>query len=257
MEENNNEQGLSLLDIFNIIKRRIIGIIISVVVLMIAGLGYAILTDKTTYHATTSVYVIYDNGKADASTDSINYGRLASKTFAEALKDDKMWKLIYNKANENLQKSEDTNKFEVPSYIEIGKSISASYDSDLQSLRFSFTYSSSDNSLIIPMTNAVIDVLEDLTHKEADEYKNAFNCFNLSILGDTVEDDIYATSKSKIKTTLIFAMIGLVVGFGYAFIAELLSQTLRSKEQLEDICDIKVIGTIPNVNAVKKKEGDK
>ena len=168
-----------------------------------------------------------------------------------------MWKLIYTKANEKLQKSEDTNKFEVPSYIEIGKSISASYDSDLQSLRFSFTYSSSDKSLIIPMTNAVIDVLEDLTHKEADEYKNAFNCFNLSILGDTVEDDIYATSKSKIKTTLIFAMIGLVVGFGYAFIAELLSQTLRSKEQLEDICDIKVIGTIPNVNAVKKKEGDK
>ncbi len=257
MEENKNEQGLSLLDILNIIKRRIIGIIISIVVLMLAGLGYAILTDRTTYHATTSVYVIYDNGKADTSTDSINYGRLASKTIAEALNDDKMWRLIYNKANDNLKNNEDANSFVVPSYTEIGKSLSASYDSNLQSLRFSFTYSSTDKNLIIPMTNAVIGVLKDLTQKGSDEYKDAFNCFNISILGDTIEDDIYETSSSKIKTTLIFAVVGLVVGFIYAFIAELLSQTLRSKEQLEDICDIKVIGIIPNINSVKKMEGEK
>ncbi len=258
MEEKNNESGLSIMDILNMLKRKIVLIVVFVLVFLFIGLGYGLLTDKTTYHATSNIYVIYDNGSTNVSTDSINYGRLAPKTFSEALNsDDKFWKLIEEEANKNNLELAEDQRITVPTYVDIGKSIKATYDTDLQSLQFSFTYSSRDKDLIVPMTKAVISVLNDITSREEGEDKTTFNCFTIQILGDTEEKDIYETSKSKVKIAILFSAIGLLVGVCSAFCIELFSQTLRSKEQFEDICDIKVIGIVPSVQSIKKTEDKK
>ena len=240
MEEEIQESGLTLLDVLRMLKRRLIGILICTFVGILAGIGYLALFSSTTYHASSSIYVFY-NG-SNASTSDGNYGRLAPKTFCDALNVN-IWKLIKDKAEENNLTAE--SPIQVPTYSQIGNSIKATYDSNLQSLQFKVRYSSEDRSLVVPMLNATLDVLEDLTQAGEDGEKNVFNSFTISTLDQVSDYSVYATSTSKSKVLLVATALGIVVGLAYALIAELTSQNINNKKDLEEVSQLNIIGTIP------------
>lgn len=242
MEEEIQESGLTLLDVLRMLKRRLIGILICTFVGILAGIGYLALFSSTTYNASSSIYVFY-NG-SNASTSDVNYGRLAPKTFCDALNGDvNIWKLIKDKAEENNLTAE--SPIQVPTYSQIGNSIKATYDSNLQSLQFKVRYSSEDRSLVVPMLNATLDVLEDLTQAGEDGEKNVFNSFTISTLDQVSDYSVYATSTSKSKVLLVATALGIVVGLAYALIAELTSQNINNKKDLEEVSQLNIIGTIP------------
>lgn len=253
MEEEIQENGLTLLDIFRMLKRRLIGILICTFVGILAGIGYLALFSSTTYSASSSIYVFY-NGSTSSTAD-VNYGRLAPKTFCDALNGDvNIWNLIKQKAEENNLTSE--NPIIVPSYGRIGNSIKATYDSNLQSLQFKVRYSSEDRSLVVPMLNATLSVLEDLTETEEGGEKNVFNSFTISILDQVSDYSVYSTSTSKSKVLLVATAMGIVVGLAYALIAELTSQNINSKKDLEEVSQLNIIGTIPYY-AENSSEGER
>lgn len=259
MEEIREEQGLTLGDIFHTLRKHIVGIIVFIVAFVCVGVGYAMFLNPVSYKASTNVYVLYDGGSNDSS-QAVNYGRLGPKTFSEAINSDsKIWMKIENKAianNELLPADEQVN---IPDYKVIGAGLNASYDSDLESLKFSFSFTSAKAELVAPIMNATIDVLEDITSKSsiAGVEKDAFNYFKLSILGDVGEDDIAKVSTSKKVIVIVAALAGVLIGVCYSFIYELVDQRISSKKTIEELCDLKIIGLIPELSEAQKNKGGK
>ena len=243
MKKEVQEDEINLSDIIRIFKRKALGIIICTFIGILAGIGYLALFSSTTYHASVSIYVFY-NG-SNSSTSDVNYGRLAPKTFCEALNGDaNIWMQIKEKAENNNLDAE--TPIDVPSYSQIGHSITATYDTELQSLQFKVYYSSADRSLVVPMLNATLNVLEDLTEIGEDEEKNVFNSFTISVLDQVDDYSVYATSTSKSKVLLVATALGIIAGLAYALIAELTSQKINSEEDLEYVSQLKTIGRIPD-----------
>lgn len=259
MEEIREEQGLSIADIFHMIKKHIVGIIVAIVVCTGLGMGYALFLNPISYKASTNVYVLYDGGSNDSS-QAVNYGRLGPKTFSEAINSDsKIWMKIENKAIANNELLPADEQVEIPSYKVIGAGLNASYDADLESLKFSFSFTSAKAELVAPIMNATIDVLEDITSKSsiAGVEKDAFNYFKLSILGDVSEKDIATVATSKSKIVILAAAVGVVLGACYTLIYELVDQRISSKKTIEELCDLKIIGLIPELSEAQRNKGGK
>lgn len=261
MEEIKEEKGLSLADLFHIIRKHLFAIIVSIVLCTGLGMGYAIFLNPVSYQATSNVYVLYSgSNSSSSSSEAINYGRLGPKTFTDALNSDsKIWLKIEQKAIANNELLPEDERVEIPSYNVIGKGLSASYDSDLTSLLFSFKFTSSNKEIVAPIMNATLDVLQDITNKSnvVGLEKDAFNYFTISFLGNIVEDDITETSTSKKKLVIFAFAIGVVLGAAYTLIYELVDQRITSRNTIEEICDLKIIGLIPELSDPRSKGGKK
>ena len=57
------------------------------------------------------------------------------------------------------------------------------------------------------------------------------------------------------KILLLAGIVGVVLGIGYAFIYELVDQKVTSKKTVEEICDLKIVGLIPDLAEFNKKGG--
>ena len=254
MEEIKEERGLSIAELFNMVKKHIIGIIVSFIVCCGVGLGYSMFLKPVSYTASTNVYVLYDNGNPNLSTEAINYGRLGPKTFATALENDvNIWKKIADKVAANNEFAE--NKLErLPSYAAIGRGLNASYDEELQSLIFNFSYTSSDPYMVAPVMNATLDVLSDITNHTNE--KDAFSFFNLSYLGRiNTEQDVRVVSTSTTKILLLAGIAGISIGIIYAILVEKLDKKVGNKKIVEELCDLKIVGLIPDLAEFENKGG--
>ena len=207
MEQNKEERGLSILDIFHAVKRHIIGIFVIIFVCCGLGAGYVKFINPESYKSSTHVYVSYTGENDNASgTEGLNYGRLAPKTFVDALnKDDNIWVLIEEKAEEIIKVDDafegtirEENFFEKTfTYKTIGKGLEASCSDDLNSYIFTFSYTHEDISIVPAVMNATIETLYQITDKSSnDERFELFRYFTVSHLG---EGDFDTSDCVKIK----------------------------------------------------------
>lgn len=240
------EKGISFFDILVFIKKHLIFIIATFVIFCVSGLSYSIITDKDSYYSNINFYVTY-NGESDSSNiNSINYGRLAAKTFAEAINSDSnLWKRIEVKANSDIYAAYG-DSVKAPTYTQIGSSISAKYDESLESMIFSVKYTSSDKRIVAPLLNATIDVLKELTTVDNSE-ENVFKYYKVGTFGYVNEEDVY-NNPSKVKNiTIISALCGLFIGIAGSIIYECSSHKIRNIDDIERVCDIRIIGQVPDL----------
>ncbi len=254
MEDNSKEQGISLSDILFIIKKRLIGIIVIVLLFVGFGVVYSFAFNKTAFQADSCLYVLYKDNTNDTTgpnISDINYGRLAPKTLTDSLLNDpNVWKKIEKVATEANNKLPEEERIEVPDYLKIGKSIGASYDDKLESLMFIITYRGATQKEVLLMINACCEGLIGISEDSRDLNGKAtgpLGYFLISRAGgyEVSLDEVYVVSQSKKTIILIAGCLGVVVGIAYAFIRELTNQRIASRAALEDLTDIKVIGVIP------------
>ncbi len=250
MEDNSKEQGISLSDILFIIKKRLIGIIVIVLLFVGFGVVYSFAFNKTAFQADSCLYVLYkDNANnTGAEISDINYGRLAPKTLTDSLLNDpNVWKKIEKIANEDNDKLPEEERIEVPNYLKIGKSVGASYDDKLESLMFTVTYRGATQKEVLLMINACCKGLIGISEDSRNDgvATGPLGYFLISRVDDVLIDEVYVVSQSKKTIILIAGCLGVVVGVAYAFIRELTNQRIASRAVLEDLTDIKVIGVIP------------
>ncbi len=279
MEQTKEEKGLSLIDVFHAIKRHIIAILLIVIFCGCTGVVYAKCFNPISYQLTTNVYATYTGTQSGSSSvsgsESLNYGRLAPKTFVDALNNDNnIWRKIEEKAEliikENdemsgIVRSEDFFTDEFTSKT-IGKGLTASCDSDLNSFIFSITYVDSDKTLVAPVIDATLSVLTEITNKSnTDSRYDLFKLFTISYLRETSSieggaivsnDDITTTKKrSTKKLTVVALAIGVVLAAGYVLAFELVDQKITSRKTIEENCDLKIIGLIPDLGEAQNKGG--
>lgn len=268
MEKNTEEKGLSILDLFHAIKKHIIAIV--AIVLVCSGLGaiYVKFFNPVSYQATTIVYASYTGETGNASgTEGLNYGRLAPKTFSDALNKDKnIWILIENRAEEIIKSNDEFNEYERSetfyksfTYKTVGSGLVASYDDkDTNTFYFKLSFKHSDRSIIAPVIEATIDVLYDITDKANDnENLELFKYFAVSHLGEgKINNSEIGTVKTSSKKLLVLAGgVGLVLAACYVLLYELLDQKITSRKTIEELCDLKIVGLIPDLIEAQNRGG--
>lgn len=255
-EENIENGGLSLKDIFLMLRAHLIGIIVCFIVGAGCGLGVG-YNVPTKYQASEKVYVL-DSSSGDVSTEVVNGLRLV-ETFSDFVTDSAV--LIETVNRINKLSFEDENKqlkleniIKNISYTEISKNLSFS-STDKTTLCVTVYYTHTDlftSKVIIENVIEAAKYVADNT-QSLNIFKNRIQT-TFSDLGNGERADVKIVSKGKAFYTVIFALIGLIVGIAYALLRELFDNTIKDKSDLENRYNVKVIGTIPEFVEENKHE---
>ena len=228
--ETSNE--ISLVDLFKILRSNLLLIIISTLLIGTIAALYAFLVANPKYksNAYVMVQVQIESGSGE-SFDLVNAQRLLS-TAADLIS--------------------------MPVVLE---KVIADLDLDItaKQLSESLDVTSSTTSYFINVSYISEDAL--LAQAVVDEVINeaiAFADGNVAILKDNIirtsnaKEGVY-DSPNRVLYTIIGLLLGGILGVGIAFIKELMDNTFKTKEQLEQTFGIQVLGVIPEFEVKEKR----
>lgn len=251
-EENTEQEGLSLVDIFRMLYAHWIAIVVTTVIGAAIGFGIGSVS-KPQYQASMKVYIqnINDGStSSDEGNEIINSLRIIN-TFIDYLTDSQVAKEAVSKMEtENLLKSE-------ISYRQVMNGLSASTSKD-NTLCVTVYYTHTDSvSAKIILENVILSA-----QKIAASPNSSLTMFKDRITTAASADEmgkgeiaeVSKVSKGKKFYTVIGAVVGLVIGIVYALLRELLDNTIKSKSFIEEKHGIRVIGSVPAFTEDMKNE---
>lgn len=241
IQENvNEEKGISLNEIMQLLWRNIILIAIITVIATACGVGYA-MRIKPTYTATRSLIVkAYNEDSSSSSSNSYNDITVATKelpTIAEFFKKP----AVLKSALEKYGTGGNGGKI-------LSNNLSVSYDTTTRFLTVSYT--DGNEEVAVEMVKCIVQAgTEVVEEKNVD---GTAKYFNVSVELMTADDN-EATVKvnlSRSKYIVIGFLLGLVLAVAIVFIKYFMDDTVRSKEELENISGVKMLAYLDRINAI-------
>ncbi len=249
------EKGLSFFDLFQIIKRRMISIIVCVIVGFGLMITYSYTIQKPVYTASATVMV---NPTISGSSSSINndytYVQKIMSTYEILFKS----RLVLGEVSENIQ--DYSNKDGSISHLNytVGsiysmttiEVLSGSVISNVDSLIFRISVSgyNADDCAII--ANEIINVAKSLPSIEGD-----FSILRNSTL-TTVDEALpnYNYSKNLFRNGVIGIALGLIFAAVYIVIREATDTTISDAKSIEDILGLNVLAIVPDIEMSEKEK---
>ena len=220
-----NEENIKIEDIFNIVIKRwkMILLITLAITLMVASISFFVIAPK--YTANTKVFIGKENTKDQTynSNDVQMYQKLL-KTYAEIIL-----------TNDSVNKAIVTNNLNITSEAVL-KSLTVTPRADTQILEIE--YINTDKALAKEVVNSI-------TNEFITSSKELIPNVNVKII-ESVKMPEKPTSPNKKMNIGIAFLLGVMISVGLAFLLEFMDNTFKTKEQLEQILGIPVIGTIPD-----------
>lgn len=236
------EEGISLLEIFKTIKSHIIAILIFIIFCLGGGVLFAYLS-PTSYHASMQVYIL-NSVSGNPSTDQIIDSLRIIDTFKDFIVDTSVAKLT-------VEKVHDADSNININYQSVISGISTSMSSE-NSVCVVLSYTSNDPHIAGVVLENVILSAQEIASSEGE-----FQLFNdmitipsqpsITNFGNGETAEISETKASKVLYGFIGGVIGIVLGLAYAFIREAIDNTITSTKYIEEKYNIKVIGIIPEI----------
>lgn len=230
------EMDLEIQDIFRILKNRwktIVGIT-TIITLLVGAISFFVI--KPVYEVNTKVFIGKDETK-DVKYDNNDvamYQKLLA-TYAELIKTND---LIENAINEN--------NIDITASA-VMSTLAATPRTDTQILQI--TYKNNDNELAKEVLVSVVDELI----KEA---KILIPNGTVKVI-ESAELPQHPVSPDNAKNIAVGFLVGLIFGIIISLLIEYMGNTFKTKEQIEKIMDIYVIGVIPCEDNNYKRRKDK
>jgi capsular polysaccharide biosynthesis protein len=225
---------LSIIDLYHIIIGRISLIIFITLFSTLLASTYAWFIATPLYKSNADVMVQIEqaSGSTDPNFDYANAFRLID-TVAELMEKE----VVYDVANEALIEA----GFESVEhgYFMNGISISASTTSYFINVSFI----DENPEYAQAAVNAIIDGVIEVTDEEG-----AFPVLTNKIRRTSFATAASYDSPNRILFAIIGALLGGIVSVGYVLAIELLSTSFKSKEEIEKVLNIQVIGVIPSID---------
>lgn len=231
------ESGITLKDIFYIIKKNIIVILSIIVAVLIVGSVYTFKIQKPIYQSSAEVMV--SASSSDIEGQNYSLASYLTNTFVAYFKSDLVLDEVVNKLNEqNITVSSS----------EIKNNLDISIVNDSLILELDYTSPSINNSKII--LNTIIDTAIEITNKE-----------NISeLLKDKIMVFSYGKDGQRVSKTMmnlaLSLVIGVVIAFLYVLIKNAFDDTFKSKKDIEVVLNIPVIASIPHYEVKETKENE-
>lgn len=243
-EENLQDEGLSLKDIFDIFRRHWIGILVCTIIGSVVGLGIG-LTTPDKYKASQKVYISNSTTDSSEIVDSLRI----IETFDDYIKDVEVAKETISLVKDSAEKNNLDIDVDSINYTSIISGLTSSKNSD-NTLCLTISYTHTD-----ALTAKVILENVILASRNVANYGDGVTMFKDRINTQTSFDKLgtgeCATVTKTSKGTSLYLALGLIVGVVcgavYAFVIESLDNTVKVKHYIENKYKVRVIGSIPEI----------
>lgn len=223
-----NEENINISEIFQVLKRKyklIVAIVIGFVAVA-SVLSFFVITPK--YEAKVKLFIGKEESKDNLGYNSSEiqmYQKLLT-TYAEIIKTEDLVQGAVTKANIDLGKMEAK---------DVLNSLVVTPRSDTQILEIGYKDSNPQRA---------VDIVNSITNDFIAKSKKLITNGNVQVIqkAKVPENPISPNKKLNILISLV---LGLMVGVGIVLLLEFMDNTFKSKEDLEKVLDLPVIGAIP------------
>ena len=215
-------EEINLKEVYSYFKTKILWILLAIIVIVVIGNIYTILTRTPMYQSNTTIVLVGESKKEYSQTDSILNQNLIS-TYSEIIKSRK----VLSQVIDNLDLKMSTE--------ELSQNITTSSVEDTELIKI--TVSNKNAKTARKITDEVAEVFSD-------EIKDIYNLENVAII-DKAELAKSPYNVNYIKDNVIYIMIGIILSFGVVFIIYYFDTTIKSSEVVEEKLGLTVIGVVP------------
>ena len=215
-------EEINLKEVYSYFKTKILWILLAIIVIVVIGNIYTILTRTPLYQSNTTIVLVGESKKEYSQTDSVLNQNLIS-TYSEIIKSRK----VLSQVIDNLDLKMSTE--------ELSQNITTSSVEDTELIKI--TVSNKNAKTARKITDEVAEVFSD-------EIKDIYNLENVAII-DKAELAKSPYNVNYIKDNVIYIMIGIILSFGVVFIIYYFDTTIKSSEVVEEKLGLTVIGVVP------------
>ncbi len=215
-------EEINLSEVYSYFKTKILWILLAIIVIVILGNIYTIITRTPMYQSNTTIVLVGESKKEYNQSDSLLNQNLIG-TYSQIIKSRK----VLSQVIENLDLKMTT-----------------------EELSNSITTSSVEETEIIQITveNAKAKDAQKITDEVAKvfakEIKDIYNLENVTII-DKAELAKSPYNVNYVKDNIIYLVIGIVLSFGVVFVMYYFDTSIKSSEVVEEKLGLTVIGIVP------------
>ncbi len=219
---------------------RKVSIILITIIFMLIGIIYSVgfVTPKYT-SSTTLLLATSESSNSKTNTITTSDITLNSKlvsTYSELVKSKNVTRQVIS--NLGIDETED----------ELRDSITVSSVKDTELIKISVTDKNATNAY-----NIANEIAKVFTQKVSEIY----NINNVQIL-DQAEISTTPSNINHAKDVIMFTFVGLFVAIVFVLVANMLDTTIKSSEEVEKLCNVPVIASIPLYSfEIAKNKGGK
>ncbi len=217
-----------------------VSIILITIIFMFIGIIYSVgfITPKYT-SSTTLLLATSESSNSKTNTITTSDITLNSKlvsTYSELVKSKNVTRQVIS--NLGIDETED----------ELRNSITVSSVKDTELIKISVTDKNATNAY-----NIANEIAKVFTQKVSEIY----NINNVQIL-DQAEISTTPSNINHAKDVIMFTFVGLFVAIVFVLVANMLDTTIKSSEEVEKLCNVPVIASIPLYSfEIAKNKGGK
>ena len=219
---------------------RKVSIILITIIFMLIGIIYSVgfVTPKYT-SSTTLLLATSESSNSKTNTITTSDITLNSKlvsTYSELVKSKNVTRQVIS--NLGIDETED----------ELRNSITVSSVKDTELIKISVTDKNATNAY-----NIANEIAKVFTQKVSEIY----NINNVQVL-DQAEISSVPSNINHTKDVIMFTFVGLFVAIVFVLVANMLDTTIKSSEEVEKLCNVPVIASIPLYSfEIAKNKGGK
>ena len=215
-------EEINLKEVYSYFKSRLLWMILAIVVIVIIGNVYTILTRVPMYQSNTTIVLVGESKKEYSQTDSqLNQNLIG--TYSEIITSRKVLQQVID--NLKLKMTVD----------ELSKNITTSSVEDTEIIRI--TVNNEKKKMAVKIADEVASVFSE-------EIQDIYNLENVAII-DKAEEADEPYNINYVKDNVIYLMIGIVLSFGVVFVMYYFDTTIKSSETVEEKLGLTVIGIVP------------
>ena len=262
-----NEKTITLGDIFRVLWKNVILLCVVTVLITIVGVIYTYAIAKPTYSSSASINVAVPTTNTD-----VDYSKSiqATTTVTDSIKENAILEPVVEAYNKEILDEDGNGTFIIPGTdttisVKGKKSITYKQLADMVSVKhtantfkITITVSNKDKDLTQYFAASIQEeVIKEAVKEKEDGTKGVFFF---------AADSVSVSSKAKLgeytspnkKLYLIVSFLGgLVLACIIIFIKEFMSNKFKTKEEIEILCNEKVIGLFPDRKEVAKRYSTK
>lgn len=217
-------ETIDIKEMLEYFKSKISIIILITTVVGIIGCLYGIFVQVPVYKSSSTIVLISDSSELTNNEVSLNKNLVS--TYSEIIKS----KRVLNQVIENLDLEYD--------YSKIYNSIEVSSVTNTEIIKITVT--DEDKNIAKDIANETAEVFSK-------EIPELYSISNVNIL-DTAEEASAPSNISVAKQSILFVMVGLVLGLGLVFVLYYFDRTIKTAEQVEVKVGLPVLGTVQDFN---------
>lgn len=215
-------EEINLKEVYSYFKSRLLWMILAIVVIVIIGNVYTILTRVPMYQSNTTIVLVGESKKEYSQTDSqLNQNLIG--TYSEIITSRKVLQQVID--NLKLKMTVD----------ELSQNITTSSVEDTEIIRI--TVNNEKKKMAVKIADEVASVFSE-------EIQDIYNLENVAII-DKAEVAKEPYNINYVKDNVIYLMIGVVLSFGVVFVMYYFDTTIKSSETVEEKLGLTVIGIVP------------